>query len=168
MRLFFSVGESIGRLLVDIFASRYGPCAQFMRFPTRRDTASQQRFYDARRAVARLLGSYVPRFDYQVQFLREGSVRSLCDSTLATNFRPEDRRNMLWIRKSGWQLIGERIGGHDQFPAADNSPRLRHVGSFLSQRHVIGGSHSRGESDIRLGNVRCDSATQYAICAIDG
>jgi len=61
---------------------------------------------------ARRLDSYVRGFDYQVPFLRDGSVRFLFVAPpsfevekvmRSMNFRPEDRRNKVCVRKSGWQ-----------------------------------------------------------------
>jgi hypothetical protein len=60
---------------------------------------------------ARRLGSSVPGFDYQVQFLSDGPVRFLFVAPPSPgarkvmrymNFRPEDLRNKAWVRKSGW------------------------------------------------------------------
>jgi hypothetical protein len=53
---------------------------------------------------------------------------------------------------------GERTGGDDQFPGADNSARLRCGGSFLSRRHVIEahsdfGSIARGADRAHLNRV---------------
>jgi hypothetical protein len=60
---------------------------------------------------ARRLGSSVPGFDYQVQFLSDGSVRFLFVAPPPPevgkvmrhmNFQPEGRRNKAWVRTSAW------------------------------------------------------------------
>ena len=58
---------------------------------------------------ARRLGSSVA-FDYRIQFLSDGSVRFIFRSPPSLkvwrvmqymDFQPEDRRNQIWVRKSG-------------------------------------------------------------------
>jgi hypothetical protein len=67
---------------------------------------------------ARRLGSYVPGFDYQVQFLSDGSARFLFVARPSfevgkvmryMNFEPEDWRNKVWVRKSGWQWSAKEL-----------------------------------------------------------
>jgi hypothetical protein len=67
---------------------------------------------------ARRLSSNVPGFDYQVQFLSDGSVRFLFVAPPSPevgkvmrymNFRPEDRRHRAWVRKSGRQWSAREL-----------------------------------------------------------
>ena len=66
---------------------------------------------------ARRLGSSVA-FDYRIQFLSDGSVRFIFRSPPSLkvwramqyiDFRPEDRRNQTWVRKSGAQWSAKEL-----------------------------------------------------------